>query len=31
LREGLREAAQSILGRGNAFDVLITDITRQDA
>jgi hypothetical protein len=31
LREGLREAAQSILGRGNAFDVLITDIVRQDA
>ncbi len=31
LREGLREAAQGILGRSNAFDVLITDITRQDA
>ncbi|WP_339986460.1 flagellar basal body-associated FliL family protein [Gymnodinialimonas ulvae] len=31
LREGLREAAQSILGRADAFDVLITDITRQDA
>ncbi len=31
LREGLREAAQGILGRENAFDVLITDITRQDA
>lgn len=31
LREGLREAAQGVLGRGNAFDVLITDITRQDA
>ncbi|MEX3017525.1 flagellar basal body-associated FliL family protein [Gymnodinialimonas hymeniacidonis] len=31
LREGLREAAQGILGRENTFDVLITDITRQDA
>lgn len=31
LREGLREAAQGILGRADAFDVLITDITRQDA
>lgn len=31
LREGLREAAQSVLGRADAFDVLITDITRQDA
>lgn len=31
LREGLREAAQRILGRDIAFDVLITDITRQDA
>ena len=31
LREGLREAAQSVLGRDVAYDVLITDITRQDA
>ncbi|MBF9042647.1 flagellar basal body-associated protein FliL [Rhodobacterales bacterium HKCCE4037] len=31
LREGLREAAQRALGREIVFDVLITDITRQDA
>ncbi len=31
LREALLEAAQSILGSGVTHDVLITDITRQDA
>lgn len=31
LRSALREAAQSVLGRGSTHDVLITDITRQDA
>lgn len=31
LRSALREAAQSVLGRGTTHDVLITDITRQDA
>ena len=31
LREGLREVVQGILGHGVAYDVLITDITRQDA
>ncbi|OAN69206.1 hypothetical protein A8B78_05000 [Jannaschia sp. EhC01] len=31
LRSALREAAQSVLGRGSTYDVLITDITRQDA
>ncbi|GAB5448930.1 flagellar basal body-associated FliL family protein [Gymnodinialimonas sp.] len=31
LRSALREAAQGVLGRGSTHDVLITDITRQDA
>ena len=31
LRDALREAAQGILGRATTHDVLITDITRQDA
>lgn len=31
LRSALREAAQGVLGRGATHDVLITDITRQDA
>lgn len=31
LRSALREAAQNVLGRGSTHDVLITDITRQDA
>lgn len=31
LRSALREAAQSVLGRSSTHDVLITDITRQDA
>ena len=31
LRSALREAAQNVLGRGSTYDVLITDITRQDA
>lgn len=31
LRSALREAAQAVLGRGTTHDVLITDITRQDA
>lgn len=31
LREGLREAAVGILGAATVHDVLITDITRQDA
>lgn len=31
LRAALREAAQLVLGRGTTHDVLITDITRQDA
>lgn len=31
LRSALREAAQSVLGRGSTHDVLITDIIRQDA
>lgn len=30
LRAALREAAQSVLGRGSTHDVLITDIIRQD-
>ncbi|MEJ6393027.1 flagellar basal body-associated FliL family protein [Gymnodinialimonas sp. 2305UL16-5] len=31
LREGLLEAAEGILGRAVVYDVLITDLTRQDA
>jgi flagellar FliL protein len=31
LREALLEAAQGIVGEGITYDVLITDITRQDA
>lgn len=31
LRSALREAAQRVLGNGSTHDVLITDITRQDA
>lgn len=31
LREALLEAAQGILGGSSTYDVLITDITRQDA
>jgi hypothetical protein len=31
LREALREAAQGTVGAANVRDILITDITRQDA